>query len=71
MLNMGLPPHRVAPTLSVMTTSKRRSRAVGLPHAQPARLWDAIGDQLDRFTPRECANYLANAGYVPLIRDTL
>jgi transposase len=36
-----------------------------------ARLWDAVGDQLDRFTPQECVNYLANAGYVPLVRDTL
>lgn len=36
-----------------------------------ARLWDAIGDLLHRFTPRECANYLANAGYGSPIRDTL
>ena len=35
-----------------------------------ATLWDALGDLLNRFTARECANYLANAGYVPLIRDT-
>jgi transposase len=36
-----------------------------------ATLWDALGDLLDHFTPPECANYLANAGYVPLIRATL
>jgi len=36
-----------------------------------AWLWDAVGDQLDRFTPQECVNYLTNAGYVPLVRDTL
>jgi transposase len=36
-----------------------------------ARLWDALGDLIYRFTPRECANYLANAGYGSLIRDTL
>lgn len=36
-----------------------------------AKLWDALGDLLDRFTPRECANYLANAGYGSFIRDTL
>jgi putative transposase len=24
---------------------------------------DAIGELLDTFTPQECANYLANAGY--------
>lgn len=26
-------------------------------------LWKTIGSSLDRFTPAECANYLANAGY--------
>jgi transposase len=36
-----------------------------------ASLWDAIGDLIDRFTPHECVNYLNNAGYVPLTRDTL
>jgi transposase len=34
-------------------------------------LWDALGDLLDRFTPQECANYLANAGYVPPNRNLL
>jgi transposase len=34
-------------------------------------LWDALGDLIDRFTPQECANYLANAGYVPLNRNRL
>jgi transposase len=34
-------------------------------------LWNALGDVLDRFTPQECANYLANAGYVPLNRNRL
>jgi transposase len=34
-------------------------------------LWDALGDVLDRFTPQECANYLANAGYVLLNRNRL
>jgi transposase len=36
-----------------------------------ARLWDAIGDLLDRFTPQECVAYLRNAGYVPLNRNRL
>ena len=36
-----------------------------------ASLWDALGDLLDRFTARECANYLANAGYVPINRNPL
>ncbi len=31
-----------------------------------ARLWDALGDLLTRFSPDECANYIANDGYVPL-----
>ena len=34
-------------------------------------LWDALRDILGRFTPQECANYLANAGYVPLKRNPL
>lgn len=36
-----------------------------------ASLWDALGDLLDRFTAHECANYLANAGYVPINRNRL
>jgi transposase len=28
-------------------------------------LWRAIGDCLDRFSPRECANYFEAAGYEP------
>jgi len=34
-------------------------------------LWHAIGQALDAFTPAECSNYLANAGYVPSNRETL
>jgi transposase len=34
-------------------------------------LWNALGDIVARFTPQECANYLANAGYVPLKRNPL
>jgi transposase len=34
-------------------------------------LWDALGDILDRFTPQECSNYLANAGYAPVNRNLL
>jgi transposase len=36
-----------------------------------SKLWDALGELLDRFTPQECANYLAHAGYVPLNRNPL
>ncbi len=28
-----------------------------------AELWDAIAQALDRFTPAECRNYFAAAGY--------
>ena len=28
-------------------------------------LWRAIGDCLNRFSPRECANYFEAAGYEP------
>ena len=28
-------------------------------------LWDAIGNLLDVFSPKECANYFAAAGYEP------
>jgi len=36
-----------------------------------SKLWDALGDLLNRFTPQECMNYLANAGYVPPNRNPL
>ena len=36
-----------------------------------AKLWHALGDLLERFTPQECANYLASAGYGPLNRNPL
>jgi transposase len=34
-------------------------------------LWDALGDILSRFTPQECVNYLANAGYILSKRNPL
>jgi transposase len=34
-------------------------------------LWRTISRFLDAFTPAECANYLANAGYVPSNGETL
>jgi transposase len=34
-------------------------------------LWRIIGQLLDAFSPAECANYLAHAGYVPSNRETL
>lgn len=34
-------------------------------------LWTVIGTLLDQFAPRECANYIANAGYAQPNRETL
>jgi transposase len=34
-------------------------------------LWDAIAEACRAFSSGECANYLANAGYVPLNRNPL
>ena len=34
-------------------------------------LWHAIGQALNAFSPTECANYLAHAGYVPSNRESL
>lgn len=34
-------------------------------------LWDAIGEATRAFSSAECANYLADAGYVPLNRNPL
>jgi transposase len=34
-------------------------------------LWSAIGHALQAFSPAECANYFADAGYVPANRNSL
>jgi transposase len=34
-------------------------------------LWRAIGHALDAFSPAQCTNYFANAGYVPSHREAL
>src|SRR5512134_1318149 len=34
-------------------------------------LWDAVGQLLQRFSPCECSNYFANAGYDPHNRNLL
>jgi transposase len=34
-------------------------------------LWDAMAEAIRAFSPDECANYLAHAGYVPLNRNPL
>ena len=35
------------------------------PSYRDIALWDAIGHIIDLFTPSECANYFAAAGYEP------
>jgi transposase len=34
-------------------------------------LWRAIAHALDAFSPAECTNYFAHAGYVPSLRESL
>ena len=34
-------------------------------------LWRRIGNLIDRFTPEECANYFAAAGYDPMNRPKM
>ena len=36
-----------------------------------SNLWNAIGTAIPAFSKSECANYFANAGYVPSIPETL
>jgi transposase len=35
------------------------------------RLWSTIGEAVFRFSPDECSNYFAGAGYVPANRNPL
>jgi transposase len=66
-----LPPY--SPDLNPIEQAFAKLKAVlrKLAARTVATLWDALGDLIDRFTPQECANYLTNAGYGSLIRDTL
>lgn len=49
------------PIEQVFSKLKRLLRSAA-PRTRPA-LWNTIGTCLHRFSPAECANYLANAGY--------
>ena len=49
------------PIEQVFSKLKRLLRSAA-PRTRPA-LWNTIGRCLDRFSPAECANYLANSGY--------
>ena len=58
-----LPPYSpdFNPTEKAFTKLKtllRKAAARSIP-----ALWDAIGKLLDAFTPRDCRNFFANAGY--------
>ena len=60
---MHLPPY--SPDLNPIEQAFAKLKA--LLHKAAARtrdaLWTTIGSLLDRFTPAECRNYLANSGY--------
>ncbi len=60
---MFLPPYSpdlnpIEQVFAKLKTLLRRAE----PRTRPT-LWNTIGTMLDRFTPSECANYLANCGY--------
>lgn len=58
-----LPPY--SPDLNPIEKSFAKLKALLRKAAARTReaLWNAIGRFLSRFTPQECANYFANAGY--------
>jgi transposase len=66
-----LPPYSpdMNPIEQVFAKLKALLRAAAI-RTVPA-LWHTIGQALDAFSATECANYLANAGYVPSNRIPL
>jgi transposase len=60
-----LPPY--SPDFNPIENAFARLKALlrGAAERTVERLWHRIGDLLDRFTPEECANYFAAAGYEP------
>ncbi len=66
-----LPPY--SPDLSPIEQAFAKFKALIRKAAARTRelLWNAIGLFLRRFTPQECANYFANAGYVLPDREPL
>ncbi len=58
-----LPPY--SPDLNPIEQSFAKLKALieRPPCAPRDALWNTIGRLLSRFTPQECANYFANAGY--------
>jgi transposase len=60
-----LPPY--SPDFNPIENAFAKLKALLRKAAEPTLdgLWDTIGHIIDRFTPRECANYFAAAGYEP------
>lgn len=60
-----LPPY--SPDLNPIELAFAKLKALLRKAAERTRdaLWDRIGQLLDSFSPQECANYLAHAGYAP------
>ena len=52
----GVPREHRTDSLSAAFCKRRAARSVN-------ELWDAIGEATDNFTPAECQNYFAAAGY--------
>jgi transposase len=66
-----LPPY--SPDLNPIEQSFAKFKALIRKAALRSRdaLWNAIGQFLGRFTPQECTNYFANAGYMLPNREPL
>ena len=60
-----LPPY--SPDFNPIENAFAKLKALLRKAAEPTvdGLWDAIGHIIDLFTPSECANYFAAAGYEP------
>ena len=60
-----LPPY--SPDFNPIENAFAKLKALLRKAAEPTvdGLWDAIGHSIDLFTPNECANYFAVAGYEP------
>jgi transposase len=60
-----LPPY--SPDFNPIENAFAKLKALMRKAAEPTLdgLWDTIGHIIDRFTPHECANYFAAAGYEP------
>ena len=61
----GVPPY--SPDFNPIENALAKLKALLRKAAEPTvdGLWDAIGYIIDLFTPSECANYFAAAGYEP------